>query len=172
MKVWPVLGITLLGSIIRPLAYDQLRSSITLGPTLHYQFGNTKGSLAFGFEISYWVEPVTYPSAEPTTSPIKQGTYRSDLPWSYGIDLGFEASRSVFRFYTEPEIGPIYFGLGIGPVFEINRENVDIRFGAQSTLWAAAFGGIDLRCSAFRSGPILSAGSFAKLPIPLYRLDI
>ena len=160
---WISVGIAALLFGAPSITFGELRQSITLGPTFHMNFGSGKPDKSWGFEISYWIEPHSYAlSGEAGLLPS---------PWSYGADLGIELTGSSIRIYSELEIGPIFYGLGIGPVLEMDRVSWRKNMGGQITLWGAAVGGLDLRYRLTHGGSSIAGGIFGKVPIPLYQPD-
>jgi hypothetical protein len=164
MKFWNLCAAAIFLTIQSAIAYQD-RLALTLGPTLHYQFGKEKGILSTGIEVSFWVEQDPFEDR-------KHGNFLDKImPCPYGIDIGIESNRNLLRLYTEPELGMLFFGVGVGPALEMDWKEHDFQFGAQGTLWAAAIVGLDARIQIMPGSSEILPGSFLKFPIPFYKPD-
>jgi hypothetical protein len=106
---------------------------------LHLNIGNGKSHVSFGLEIAYW--------------------NIHHLP--YGFDLGVDFEKSTFRVYSEAQTGLYLAGIAAGPYMEIKRAN-PVKAGLQTSLWANAFIGVDLRARFTKGKDTFSPGLYGK----------
>lgn len=129
----------LLGSCLTTLPV-QAQHVYTVGPMLHYNFGgNSKGQFSFGMEASYW----------------------NAFNFPYGMDLGVDFEKGRFRLYTEAQTGLIFGGISAGPYLELPK-GAPAKLGLQTSVWANAFIGFDLRARFTRGETRIAPGIYAK----------
>lgn len=115
----------------------------TIGPMFHYNFGGgSKGQLSFGLEAAYW----------------------NVFEVPYGFDIGVDFEKGRFRLYTEAQTGIILGGVSVGPYLEFPKNGDPTRLGLQTSIWANAVLGVDLRARFSRGETRFAPGLYAKYP--------
>lgn len=120
------------------------QSIISIGPMFHLNIGNKVVKTSFGVELAYW-------------------NFSQTLP--YGIDIGIERQKSKWRIYSEAQTGLIFGGISVGPCLEIRKDSCSKLF-LQTSVWANAFIGLDMRFRFGKNERYFSPGLYAKLPFP------
>jgi len=118
------------------------QSVYSVGPMLHINIGNKHVKASFGFELAYW-------------------SFSHTLP--YGCDIGIEHQKSKWRVYTEAQAGIIWGGISAGPCLEIRKDS-SCKMFIQTSIWANALIGIDLRFRYSESEHYFAPGLYAKFP--------
>ena len=113
-----------------------------LGPIVHFNFGEHKPRISYGFECSYW--DVRY--------------------FNYGVDVGAEYESEKFRIYSELETGVGIAGVAAGPVFELNTTENKTHLGFQGSVWTNFFLGFQYRKRWIDKTMFNCAGIYAKVP--------
>jgi hypothetical protein len=121
----------------------------TVGPMLHINFGDKQVKASFAIEAAYW------------------NFYF--IP--YSLDAGIEFEKQKIRVYSEFQTGIGLAGGSIGPVFEFNTKEINVKGGIQASLWANYFIGFDLRYRRIGGKEFIAPGVYAKLPVYFYDKD-
>lgn len=121
----------------------------TVGPMLHINFGDKQIKASFAIEAAYW------------------NIYF--IP--YSVDAGIEFEKNKIRLYSEFQTGIGLAGGSIGPVFEFNTKEINVKGGIQASLWANYFIGFDLRYRRIGGKDFIAPGVYAKLPVYFYDKD-
>jgi len=115
----------------------------TIGPMLHFNFGNKGIHASYGLELAYW-------------------NYEH---FPYSVDFGFEFEKHKFRMYSEAQTGIGVLGVSLGPVLQFGGEDHKLKCGIQGSGWLNYFAGIDLRFRYVGSYSTVSPGIYLKLPM-------
>lgn len=120
------------------------QSIISIGPMVHFNIGNKTVKTSFGVELAFW-------------------DFSQSLP--YGCDIGIEHQKSKWRIYSEVQTGLVFGGISAGPCLEIRKDSCCKMF-LQTSVWANAFLGMDMRFRFGKGERYFSPGLYAKLPFP------
>jgi hypothetical protein len=128
---------------------------MTIGPTLHFQFGGNYKRTVFGLEFSYWR----------IYEPIQIDKFQS-------VDVGIEFKKGFIRVYSEIQgytglILEFVPGVSVGPVIEYKYgEGID--FGIQGSLWSPVPPGVILNLRVrkmMQNRTVFMPGALLKVPI-------
>lgn len=137
------LKIILLIGLLSYSALAEERTAFSIGPMVHFNFGQNKMLVSFALEASLWTFD----------------------PFPASIDLGLELDRTSLRIYSEFQTGAIITGISVGGVLEIKNDN--LYAGLQSSVWGNYYGGADLRYRRINGADYFCPGIYAKLPVIL-----
>jgi hypothetical protein len=107
---------------------------------VHLNFGGgSKAQVSWGIEAAYW----------------------NAFGVPYGVDLGFDIEKGVWRLYTEAQGSIAYAGASLGPYLEF-RKDAPMKLGLQTSIWANAYLGADLRMRVTRGETRFAPGLYGK----------
>ena len=121
--------------------YIKSQTIWTIGPMIHFNFGEDKLKVSYNIEAAYW-------------------NY-SKFPWS--VDFALEFEKKKFRLYSEGQTGFGLGGIAAGPVIEFDREINKTTAGCQASIWGNYYWGFDLRYRKINGNKFFCPGTYLKV---------
>ncbi|WP_347159581.1 hypothetical protein [Pontibacter chitinilyticus] len=135
----PVLLLLLLPAV-------QAQDVFSVGPALHYNFGQKQPKVSWGIEAALW-------------------WYKDGFPISG--NLGFEHRKNSTILYTQAQTGIALAGVSAGPYLEFKKDEATVKLGLQTDYWINYFVGLNYRIRYNGAGKEKALGMYLKAPIGL-----
>ncbi|MEJ8758581.1 hypothetical protein WG947_16320 [Pontibacter sp. H259] len=130
------------------LAFTQATAQdvFSVGPALHFNFGDKKPKVSWGIEASVW--------------------WFEDYNVPFSANLGFDRRNGSTILYTQAQTGVGVLGVSAGPFIEF-KPNASPIIGLQTDYWANYYLGLNYRVRFGSDGTQKALGLYLKAPIML-----
>ncbi|WP_114781953.1 hypothetical protein [Botryobacter ruber] len=136
----------LLLSLLCLLSLPEVRAQdvISVGPMLHFNFGDRKPKVSWGVEAALW-------------------WYQDSFPAS--VNLGFDRRKGSTVLFAQAQTGVGVAGVAAGPYLELQEGEASV--GMQTDYWINYFAGLNYRIRYGTGNNRKALGFYVKAPIPI-----
>ena len=117
----------------------------SVGPTLHFNFGDKKPKVSWGVEAALW-------------------WYQDQFPVS--ANIGFDRRKGSTVLYSQAQTGVGIAGISAGPYLEFRKENSPV-LGVQTDYWINYFAGLNYRVRYGGGEKKKALGFYIKAPVSI-----
>ncbi|WP_276498820.1 hypothetical protein [Pontibacter litorisediminis] len=125
------------------LSSAQAQDVFSVGPALHFNFGDKKPKVSWGVEASLW-------------------WFEDQFPVSG--NLGFDRRKGSTVLYMQAQTGIGIAGVSAGPFLELRKEDMPV-LGLQTDYWVNYFAGLNYRVRYSGEGTQKALGVYVKAPL-------
>ncbi|WP_266203209.1 hypothetical protein [Pontibacter kalidii] len=131
--------------LVALLAFSSAKAQdvFSVGPALHFNFGDKKPKVSWGVEASLW-------------------WFEDQFPVSGS--LGFDRRKGSTVLYMQAQTGIGIAGVSAGPYLELRKEDVAV-LGLQTDYWVNYFAGLNYRVRYNGEGKQRALGIYVKAPM-------
>ena len=117
----------------------------SVGPAIHFNFGDKKPKVSWGVEASLW-------------------WFEDQFPISG--NLGFDRRKGSTILYMQAQTGVGIAGISAGPYLELRKEDNPV-LGVQTDYWLNYYAGLNYRVRYSGEGNQKALGFYFKAPLPI-----